>query len=79
VKPRVMFSAGGIRVVRTADRWFVVERAESRDAMGRTRWARIEGQALAERAGSLVQCFGMSMVRREKAARNARRRRGGRR
>ena len=77
MKPRVILSQNGLRIVRTANYCgaycFRVEREDGRDMLGRTRWSLVLGTELQGSAELLLDAVGLWLVRRQKAARKARR------
>lgn len=76
MKPRIVFATSSLRLVRQPGRFydsFVLEQADGRDAMGRSRWKLVVGDTLKDSAESFVRELGKSLVRREKRMRRARR------
>lgn len=70
MKPRVLASAAGFRIVRLSSNYsFAVERADGKDLLGRTRWRCMSGDEMAANAGMLVHTFGRSLVLREQRRR----------
>lgn len=76
MKPRIVFATSSLRLVRHPGRFydsFTLEQTDGHDAMGRTRWRAVLGDALKNSAESFVRELGRSLVRREKQRRRARR------
>jgi hypothetical protein len=76
MKPRVIMSSNGLRIVRTYGS-FQLEQANGCDLLGRVKWDLVSESDLEQKAGLLLYGVGIWLVRREKAARKARRARGG--
>lgn len=66
MKPRVIASAAGLRIVRLSSNYsFAVEQSDGKDLLGRMRWRRLSDAEIAMRSGMIVHTFGRSLVLRE--------------
>lgn len=87
MKPRVLIVASKrygatYRLVRRGGPYVtetVVEKADGQDSLNRTRWRIVLGESLKAECENLIDALGRTLVKRENAARKARRARGGKR